>query len=75
MGNDDINFNDLSRVVIYPKDIELITGRTDRYARLVIQKIRKHYGKTKGQLISVSELAAYLGLPLADVIATLGLRK
>jgi len=75
MGTDESNFNDLTRVVIYSKDIEKLTGRTDRYARKVMRKLEKHYGKTKGQLISVSEVAAYLGLPLQDVIGVLQLRK
>jgi hypothetical protein len=75
MGIDKTNFNDLTRVAVYAKDIELLTARTDRYARKVMQKIRRRYGKTKDQLVSVSELAAYLGLPLEDVISQLKLRR
>ena len=75
MGIDNYNFNDLTRVAIYCKDIELLTGRRERYARKILRDMRRHYGKTKGQLISVSEVAAYLGLPLQDVIGVLQLRK
>ena len=75
MGIDKINFNDLTRMVVYTKDIEQLTGRTDRYCRKIMQKMRRHYGKAKDQLISVGELAAYLGLPLQEVIAQLNLRK
>ena len=65
----------LKRVVVTAKDIALLTGRTERSGRMVMQKIRKHFGKTKGQLVSVSELSIYLGMPLPDVISLLGLRK
>ena len=75
MGIDKTNFNDLIRVAVYAKDIELLTGRTDRYARNVMKKIRQRHGKTKNQLVSVSELAAHLGLPLEDVISQLKLRR
>jgi hypothetical protein len=75
MGIDNINFNDLTRVVVYTKDIERLTGRTERYCRKVMQKMRQHYGKAKGQLISVGELTAYLGLPLQEVVDQLKLRK
>jgi hypothetical protein len=75
MGINKDNLNDLTRVAVYAKDIELLTGRTDRYARNVMQKIRQRHGKTKDQLVSVSELAAYLGLPLEDVISQLMLRR
>jgi len=65
----------LKRVVITAKDIALLTGRTERSGRMVMRKIRQHFGKTKGQLVSVSELAVYFGIPLPDVISLLGLRK
>jgi hypothetical protein len=33
------------RLVIYPKDVENITGRRDRTARKLLQKIREALGK------------------------------
>jgi hypothetical protein len=75
MDTDKNNFNDLTRVAIYVKDIEQLTGRTERYSREIMRKMRYHYNKTKNQLISVGEVAAYLGLPLHEVIGILKLRK
>jgi hypothetical protein len=30
------------RIVVYPKDIMFITGRSERYSREVIKRIREH---------------------------------
>jgi hypothetical protein len=75
MVTDKGNSIELIRMTVYNKDVELITGRTDRYARSVMQRIRRRYKKTRNQLVSVSELAEYLGLRLEDVITQLKLRK
>ncbi|HEV8513434.1 MAG TPA: hypothetical protein VGQ59_09155 [Cyclobacteriaceae bacterium] len=58
---------ELSRMVIYTKDVQRITGRTDRYARKILSKIRVKYGKQKHQLISLQELCDYMGLNIEDV--------
>lgn len=75
MGNDRVDLSGLARVAIYRQDVEVVTGRSVYYARSVMQRIRELHGKRKDQLISVSELADYLGLPVEDVIDQLGLRK
>ena len=62
---------ELKRIVIYSKDIEVITGRSGRYARKVMARIRKQFGKDKHQLISVGEFCAYTGLPEPEVMAHL----
>jgi hypothetical protein len=62
---------ELKRVVIYSKDIELITGRSGRYARKIMAKMRKELGKEKHQLISLGEFCAYTGLPEHEVLAYL----
>jgi len=50
------------RICVCPKDIEVITGKGERYSRKVVQKIRESLGKEKHQYISYEELADYLGL-------------
>tara|TARA_R100000406_G_C3107714_1_gene123524 strand:+ start:329 stop:556 length:228 start_codon:yes stop_codon:yes gene_type:complete len=50
------------RICIYPKDIEVITGKGERYSRKVVQKIRIALAKEKHQPISYKEAADYLGL-------------
>lgn len=50
------------RLVVYPKDVENITGRKDRTARTLIQNIRKAFGKQKHQFITIKEFCTYTGI-------------
>lgn len=52
----------MKRVVIYPKDIMIITGKSERYSRYLIQRIKQHLGKENHQVISVNEFCEYMGL-------------
>jgi DNA-directed RNA polymerase specialized sigma subunit len=54
-------------MVIYAKDIQRITRRSERYAYKVQAAIRKKLGKEKHQLITITEFCAYLGLPEEEV--------
>lgn len=38
-----------TRIIIYPKDVARITGKSDRYARNVLNAVRENYGKQKYQ--------------------------
>lgn len=49
-----------SRIVIYPKDIQQITGRSERYGRRVIAKIKEQKGKQKEQLVTVKEFSEFI---------------
>jgi hypothetical protein len=51
-----------TRIVIHPKDVENITGRRDRTARKILQKIRIALGKSKEQFVTVKEFCAFYGL-------------
>ncbi|MBK8519271.1 MAG: hypothetical protein IPL55_24185 [Saprospiraceae bacterium] len=31
------------RIIIYPKDVALITGRNERYGRMILAKVRVHF--------------------------------
>jgi hypothetical protein len=52
----------IKRVCIYPKDIQLITGRSERYGRKLIQDIREHLGKETHQFITIDEFSEYTGI-------------
>ncbi len=54
----------MNRIVIYPQDVALITGRSDRYGRMIIDKIRKQLGKEKYQLITIQEFADYMAIDI-----------
>jgi hypothetical protein len=50
------------RIIIYPKDIQRITGKSERYGRLMIKRIKDRLGKEDHQFVSVEEFCAYTGL-------------
>ncbi|MEJ8841485.1 hypothetical protein WG954_03765 [Lacibacter sp. H375] len=50
------------RVVLYPKDVENITGRRGRTARQLLQKIRNALGKSKDEFITIKEFALFTGI-------------
>ncbi|MBS4063485.1 MAG: hypothetical protein KGZ74_02950 [Chitinophagaceae bacterium] len=50
------------RVVIFPKDVENITGRRGRTARKLLQKIRDALGKSKNDFITVKEFCLFTGI-------------
>jgi hypothetical protein len=59
----------MKRVVIYPKDIMIITGKSERYSRYLIQRIKKHLNKEDHQLVSITEFCVYMGLERDEVEA------
>jgi predicted RNA-binding protein YlqC (UPF0109 family) len=50
------------RIVIYPRDIENITGRKGRTAQRLHQTIRQVFEKEKFQFITVEEFCAFTGI-------------
>ena len=59
------------RISIYPKDIQLITGKSERTSRSIFNKIRLCFNKKKGQIVTVKELSEYLGISEEYVIQIL----
>ncbi|MGN7722284.1 hypothetical protein [Chitinophaga sp. 22620] len=56
-----------NRIVIFARDVQNITGRSERTSRLLLQKIRESLGKKKGQYISVAEFCQLTGLNEEEV--------
>jgi hypothetical protein len=52
----------IERLCIYPKDIMIITGRSERYARKILRKLKLQLGKKPHQFISIKEFAEHFGL-------------
>jgi hypothetical protein len=59
------------RIVIYAKDIVVITGKSDSYAKQLMSKIRKDLGKKRGDLIDVEEFARAVGLNTDLILKTI----
>ena len=55
------------RIVIFARDVQNITGRSERASRLLLQKIRQSRGKKPGQYISVAEFCQFTGLSEEEV--------
>lgn len=56
-----------NRIVIYARDIENITGRKERTARQLLQRIRKANGKVPGQFVTIAEFCRFTGLKEEEV--------
>ncbi|PGH40625.1 MAG: hypothetical protein CRN43_01900 [Candidatus Nephrothrix sp. EaCA] len=61
----------LSRLCIYPKDIQILTGKSERHGRNLIKKIKESLHKHPFQVVTVEEFCRYMGLPLETVVKKL----
>lgn len=57
----------MQRILIYTKDVVMITGRSERQSRYLLEKIKTYYNKEQHQLITVEEFCTYIGLELEKV--------
>jgi len=55
------------RLCIYPKDIVRITGKSERFSRGLIQRIRVSLDKKEHQFITIEEFCDYAGIDLEKV--------
>ena len=55
------------RICIYPKDIARITGKSERYGRKLIEKMRIDLSKNEKHFVTFHEFCEYTGLPIEDV--------
>ena len=56
-----------NRLCIYPKDVVKITGRTERFSRSLIQRIKQNLNKKPHQFVSIEEFCHYTGLEVEKV--------
>lgn len=57
----------MARICIYPKDIQLVTGKSERYGRNIIKTIKEHLNKDKHQLVTVDEFCGFMGMEISKV--------
>lgn len=57
-----------TRLCIYPKDVQRITGKSERYGRMLLQKIKEHFQKEEYQFVTVEEFCLYTGIKKDEVI-------
>lgn len=61
-----MNFK-MKRLCIYPKDIMIITGKSERYSRKLLNRIKQSLGKSPDQFLTVKEFSEYSGLDEEEV--------
>lgn len=61
----------MNRICIYTKDVQSITGKSERQAREIIKQIRQLTKKEKHQPVTVHDLCEYLGFDPPNVIPLL----
>jgi hypothetical protein len=57
--------------MIYPRDIQNITGKKPRTATRIYNSIKRHFGKMKNDFLTVTELCQYWKLDTETVKAFL----
>ncbi|WP_026209765.1 hypothetical protein [Cytophaga aurantiaca] len=60
---------ELTRSCIYPKDVQRITGKSERYCRKLLRKLKAELKKDQHQFVSIEEFANYVGLD-AELVKT-----
>lgn len=55
------------RACIYPKDIQCITGRSERYGRKLLNDIKCFLDKEPHQFITINEFSEYSGIQV-DIV-------
>ncbi|UOK41491.1 hypothetical protein LZF87_09190 [Flavobacterium enshiense] len=52
----------MKRMCIYPKDIQQITGKSERQSRNIYARIKEQNNKQKHQMVTIHEFCEYMGL-------------
>ena len=52
----------MNRVCIYTKDIQIITGKSERQCRNIINAIKEKNNKEKYQAVTLEEFCDYMGI-------------
>ena len=55
------------RLCIFPKDVQCITGKSERYGRQLLADIKVLLHKKPHQFVTVYEFAKYCGLNAEDL--------
>ncbi len=59
------------RLCVFPKDVQCITGKSERYGRQLLADIKVFLRKEPHQFVTVYEFATYCGLNAEDLFAYL----
>jgi hypothetical protein len=57
----------MKRIAIYPKDIMIITGKSERYSRELLKNIKNQLNKEKHQIVTFVEFSSYMGFKIDEL--------
>jgi hypothetical protein len=57
----------MKRICIYPKDVQIITGRSLRYCQELIKDIKVLLQKERHQTVTIKEFCDYMDIPFEDI--------
>ena len=57
----------MSRICIYPKDVQVVTGKSERYGRTIIKAIKERFNKEAHQLVTIDEFCDFMGFETSKV--------
>lgn len=57
----------MSRICIYPKDVQVVTGKSERYGRTIINKIKDLLNKEAHQLVTIDEFCDFMSFEISKV--------
>ena len=57
----------MSRICIYPKDVQVVTGKSERYGRTIIKAIKERLNKEAHQLVTIDEICDFMGFEISKV--------
>jgi hypothetical protein len=60
-----------NRIIMYPKDVMKLTGKSERYGRNLLNKIRESKSKGRRHFVSVNEFSEYTGLSVEEIASFL----
>jgi hypothetical protein len=67
MYNQNIGIMEVNRICIYPKDIQFITGKSERYGRKLLKKVKDNFAKEAHQFVTIDEFCLFTGLNIEHV--------
>ncbi|WP_211657569.1 hypothetical protein [Parapedobacter composti] len=62
----------ISRLAVYPADLQRITGQSERTCQRLLNKIRDMFGLDRHQHVTVYQASEYLGIPVVEIIRFMG---
>lgn len=57
----------MQRVCIYPKDVQIITGKSYRQSVRLVHKIKTELNKTTKEFLTIDEFCHYAGIKYEQV--------